>query len=110
MKSLLLSLLLSLCLMPAQAQFWKRDKPKEPDKHAPTVTAVSEGAIRMPAGVDLDRVRLLDQGRKLKVYAEMVGIGAGGRRDDAADAAQVQRHAGTQPPLRDLRCQQHGHR
>lgn len=75
MKSLVISLLLSLCLAPAQAQFWKRDKPKEPDKHAPTVTAVSEGAIRMPAGVDLDRVRLLDQGRKLKVYAEMVGIG-----------------------------------
>jgi len=72
----IVSLALALLLAGgAQAQFWKRDKPKEPDKHAPTTTAVTEGPIRMPAGVDLDRVRLLDQGRKTKVYAEMVGIG-----------------------------------
>jgi hypothetical protein len=57
---------------PANAQFWKREKP---DPNAPTATKVSEGAIRVPAGVDLDRARLLEQARRIKVYAEMVGIG-----------------------------------
>ncbi len=75
MKPFIVATALLLVLGGAQAQFWKRDKPKEPDKHAPTAGAVTEGAIRMPSGVDLDRVRLLDQGRMTKVYAEMVGIG-----------------------------------
>jgi hypothetical protein len=50
-------------------------KPKAPDRNAPPPVKVSEGAIRMPAGVDLGRVRLLDQARKTRVYTEVVGIG-----------------------------------
>lgn len=77
MKQALLVVGLLLALLgasPAQAQFWKKKEPK-PDQHAASTAAATEGAIRMPSGVDLERARLLDQGRKLKIYAEMVGIG-----------------------------------
>jgi hypothetical protein len=52
-----------------------KSKPTAPDRHAAEPVKVSVGAIKMPAGVDLDRVRLLDQGRMTKVYTEVVGIG-----------------------------------
>jgi NAD(P)H-hydrate repair Nnr-like enzyme with NAD(P)H-hydrate epimerase domain len=74
LSALFLALFVALLLSPAQAQFWK-SKPKEVDKHAAETKAATEGAIKMPAGVDLERARLLDQARKTKVYAEMVGIG-----------------------------------
>lgn len=46
-----------------------------PDVHAKPEIAVSNGAIRMPAGVDLSRLRLVDEARMTKVYVQMVGIG-----------------------------------
>lgn len=52
-----------------------KTNPPAPDRNAPVPVQQSSGAIRMPAGVNLERVRLIDQGRKTKVYAEMIGVG-----------------------------------
>lgn len=51
----------------------KTNPPPDPDAKPEQV--VSVGAVRMPQGVDLDRLRLLDQARMTKVYLEMVGVG-----------------------------------
>jgi len=48
-----------------------------PDKNAKPDTTVSTGSIRMPAGVDLGRLRLADEARMTKVYVQMTGIGEG---------------------------------
>lgn len=73
MKSLALLLVSLSCCLPAQAQLWPFSKKKE---EAPAqATASADGPIALPSGLDLDRARLLDQGRRTKVYAEMIGIG-----------------------------------
>jgi len=49
-------------------------KPVKDDRHAATNERLAQGAIRMPAGVDFKSVRLIEQGRRMKVYAELLGI------------------------------------
>jgi hypothetical protein len=46
-----------------------------PSVHAKPEADVTSGSIRMPAGVDLGRLRLVDEARLTKVYVQMVGIG-----------------------------------
>lgn len=45
------------------------------DPNAKKNAAATQGEVKMPSGVDLDRLTLLDQGRMTKVYVEMTGIG-----------------------------------
>lgn len=53
--------------------------PVKEDRHTETSERLPQGNIRMPAGVDAKSVRLVEQGRRMKVYAELLGI------DDARD-------------------------
>ena len=51
----------------------------EPDRHAEKVEPTRTIAIKMPQGVDIQAVRLIEQGRRMKIYTELLGIGD--RRD-----------------------------
>lgn len=55
-------------------------KPAVPvDPHAKVVQPVAVGDIRMPQGVDLDRLKLIEQLRRPKIYAEVIGRSDVGR-------------------------------
>ena len=48
---------------------------KDTSPHAAVAQAEQIGAIRMPAGVDYSRARLIAENRRPKIYTELVGIG-----------------------------------
>lgn len=53
--------------------------PRQPESpHAAPAVRPQEGAIRMPAGVDYARARLIAENRRVKIYAELLGIGEPG--------------------------------
>lgn len=54
-------------------------KPPKEDRHSVKAETLPTGAIRMPSGVDLRNGRLIEQGRRVKIYAELLGV------DDPAD-------------------------
>lgn len=66
-------LTVSAALLGACASKAPKPPPVDPDDK-PAVT-ISTGAIRMPQGIDLGRLRLVDEARMTKVYIEMVGVG-----------------------------------
>jgi hypothetical protein len=47
----------------------------EPDPNAAAQIKIIRGPIRMPAGVDLGRLQLVDEARLIRVYTQMVGVG-----------------------------------
>lgn len=49
--------------------------PVKADPHAVAPSKVALGAVRMPAGVDYARARLIAENRRTKLYTELVGIG-----------------------------------
>jgi hypothetical protein len=49
--------------------------PVKEDRNALVVVKPTVGPIKMPAGVDYSRARLIAENRKTKIYTEMVGIG-----------------------------------
>ena len=49
--------------------------PVQPDRNAPVVHKVVLGPVRMPAGVDYSRARLIAENRRVRLYAELVGLG-----------------------------------
>ena len=49
--------------------------PVQPERNAPVAQKVTLGPVRMPAGVDYSRARLIAENRRVKVYTELVGIG-----------------------------------
>lgn len=50
------------------------NKPIKEDRHSVSAETLAKGPIRMPSGVDFKTVRLVEQGRRQKVYAEVLGI------------------------------------
>jgi hypothetical protein len=46
-----------------------------PDPNAAAPIKIVRGPIRMPAGVDLGRLQLVDEARLIRVYTQMVGVG-----------------------------------
>jgi hypothetical protein len=46
-----------------------------PDPNAAAQIKIVRGPIRMPAGVDLGRLQLVDEARLIRVYTQMVGVG-----------------------------------
>jgi hypothetical protein len=46
-----------------------------PDPNAAAQIKIIRGPIRMPAGVDLGRLQLVDEARLIRVYTQMVGVG-----------------------------------
>ena len=71
----LLPLLVSLAASPAQS---KKDKKSDPD--AAVAIKIAKGQVKMPAGVDLGRLQLVNEARLIRVYTQMSGVG-----DTAAD-------------------------
>ena len=49
--------------------------PVKADPHAVAPTKVALGPVKMPAGVDYARARLIAENRRTKLYTELVGIG-----------------------------------
>ena len=60
-------------------------KPKAPDRHSETRETLPKGAIRMPQGVDIRNVRLIERGERVRVYTALVGI------DDPRDKSLLAR-------------------
>ncbi len=69
-------LALALCLAAALLAGCKTAPKQQPaDPHAAAPVKVSLGPVRMPAGVDYARARLIGENRRTKLYTELVGIG-----------------------------------
>lgn len=49
--------------------------PVKADPHAVAPSKVALGSVKMPAGVDYARARLIAENRRTKLYTELVGIG-----------------------------------
>ena len=49
--------------------------PVKADPHAVAPSKVALGPVKMPAGVDYARARLIAENRRTKLYTELVGIG-----------------------------------
>jgi hypothetical protein len=49
--------------------------PVQPDRNAATPQKVALGPVKMPAGVDYSRARLIAENRRVKLYTELVGVG-----------------------------------
>ena len=60
-------LLLSACKTPPP--------PARESPHAASTDKVVLGAVKMPAGVDYNRARLIAENRRIKLYAELIGMG-----------------------------------
>jgi hypothetical protein len=52
-----------------------KSAPVKADPHAAVPDKIALGPVRMPAGVDYARARLIAENRRTKLYTELVGIG-----------------------------------
>jgi hypothetical protein len=70
---------LALCASAAMLAGCPATNPPKEDRPPRAAATPAAGPLRMPSGADLRAARLIEQGRRVKIYAELLGI------DDPAD-------------------------